>query len=95
MIIEEYTDDAHRFIRRYSDRNVKIQNEQTKSIYNVAINLANSNYTYIETNIPIGLFDINEIRNEITNLNQQVLTIQETNDMLLECLLEMSEIVYT
>lgn len=94
MIIEEYTDNTHRMIKRYSDRKVKIQNEQTLDIYTVAINLADSDYTYKETNIPISNLDNIELKQEINNLTLQMLELKNNNDMLLECLLEMSELVY-
>lgn len=41
------------FIRRYSDKNLKIRQIETDVLYDEAIDVENSNYTYEETDIPI------------------------------------------
>lgn len=41
------------FIRRYSDKNLKIRQIETGVLYDEAIDVEDSNYTYEETDIPI------------------------------------------
>lgn len=41
------------FIRRYSDKNLKIRQIETDVLYDEAIDVEDSNYTYEETDIPI------------------------------------------
>ena len=56
MIHKEFIkkrDDGANLYRTYSDKNVYIEQEQTKARYTEAIDVENSIYTYIETDIEI------------------------------------------
>jgi hypothetical protein len=46
---ETYTKDGRELIRRYSDSNKYIRNDQTSGKYTEAIDLVSSGYTYTET----------------------------------------------
>jgi hypothetical protein len=41
------------FVKQYSDKNLKIRQIETDVLYDEAIDVENSTYTYEETNIPI------------------------------------------
>lgn len=41
------------FIRQYSDKKIKIRQIETDVLYDEAIDVENSTYTYEETNIPV------------------------------------------
>lgn len=45
--------DGVKLYRTYSDRNMMIQKDGTEEIYSEAIDVENSGFTYIETDIPI------------------------------------------
>ena len=56
MLIKEFfrqRSDGVNLYRSYSDENFKIRQVQTGLIYDEAIDVENSIYTYIETDIPI------------------------------------------
>ena len=54
MIIKENIIIKNRnFIRQYSDKKFKIRQIETDVLYDEAIDVENSTYTYEETNIPI------------------------------------------
>nr|WP_316624557.1 hypothetical protein [uncultured Ruminococcus sp.] len=46
-------DDGVDLYRSYSDRDMKIQKDGTEQLYDEAIDVENSGYTYTETDIPI------------------------------------------
>lgn len=46
---ETYTKDGRELIRRYSDSNKYIRNDQTSGKYTEAIDLVSSGYSYTET----------------------------------------------
>lgn len=46
-------DDGVDLYRTYSDRNMMIQKDGTEQMYDEAIDVENSGYTYTETDIPI------------------------------------------
>ena len=41
------------FVKQYSDKNLKIRQIETDVLYDEAIDVENSTYTYEETDIPI------------------------------------------
>ena len=45
--------DGVKLYRTYSDSDMMIQKDGTEEIYSEAIDIENSGYSYIETNIPI------------------------------------------
>lgn len=56
MIIKEFYQerpDGVKLYRTYSDANLMIRQEQTGAEYTEAIDVENSDYTYIETETPI------------------------------------------
>lgn len=56
MLIKEFyktRQDGVNLYRTYSDENFKIRQMPTGNIYDEAIDVEDSNYTYEETNIPI------------------------------------------
>ena len=53
-IIVERFEDSEDLIKTYSDAGFKIQQVQTGIVYDEAIDLISSGYTYIETNEPIN-----------------------------------------
>ena len=56
MVITEFyrvREDGVNLYRTYSDQNLRIQQEQTGTIYDEAVDVENRGYTYIETDIPI------------------------------------------
>lgn len=61
-------DDGVDLYRSYSDRDMKIQKDGTEQLYDEAIDVENSGYTYTETDIPIE--------------REEDLTIQDTLNML-------------
>lgn len=54
MIIVESIPDRPELVKRYSSIGMFIQNDQTGGKYEEAIDLAANNYTYTETNEPVG-----------------------------------------
>lgn len=52
--------DGINLIRSYSDRNMKIIQDQTGNIYDEAIDVENSGYSYTETDIPIESPEISD-----------------------------------
>lgn len=79
MIINEFyreREDGVKLYRTYSDANLMIRQEQTGVEYAEAIDVENSNYTYIETETPIEseeLTDTEAINILLgRNLNEQV-----------------------
>ena len=58
MIITEFyrvREDGINLYKTYSDKGLKIENEQTGAVYDEVINIENRGYTYTETNIPIEI----------------------------------------
>lgn len=56
MLIKEFyrtREDGVNLYRNYSDENFKIKQNETGNIYDEAIDIEGSIYTYEETNIPI------------------------------------------
>lgn len=53
MIIEEILEEDPELIRRYSDQNMYIKQDQTGIEYAEAVDLISSPYTYTETDHPI------------------------------------------
>lgn len=56
MIIKEYfgiRKDGIKLFRNYSDEGVQIRQEQTGILYDEAVDVEGSLYTYVETDIPI------------------------------------------
>ncbi len=56
MVVREFymqRKDGVKLYRTYSDKNYKIKQIETGNIYDEAIDIEDSNYTYEETNIPI------------------------------------------
>jgi len=94
MIVEEYFSD---FVRRYSDIGVMIKQKQTNNIYSEAIDYKNSGYTYEETTMPVSdatYLEKFSVAEKISSLELQLQELMETNNMLTECLLDMSGTVY-
>ena len=57
MIITEFfrtRKDGVNLYRNYSDQNMMIQQDQTEILYEEAIDVENSGYTYTETETPIS-----------------------------------------
>ena len=50
-------DDGVKLYRTYSDNNMMIRKDGTDQLYTEAIDVENSGYTYIETDIPIEAED--------------------------------------
>ena len=62
MIVTEYymtRKDGLRLYKRYSDKNVMIQKNGTEEIYDIAIDVENAPVFYVETDIPIPVYDEN------------------------------------
>lgn len=62
MIVPEYymtRKDGVRLYKRYSDKNVMIQKKGTEEIYDIAIDVENAPVFYVETDIPIPVYDEN------------------------------------
>ena len=60
MIIKEYyrtRKDGVNLFRTYSDANLKIQKVGTDEVYDEAIDVESSPYTYIETTEPIEIIE--------------------------------------
>lgn len=79
MIIKQFyqeRQDGVKLYRTYSDANFMIRQEQTGVEYAEAIDVENSNYTYIETETPIESEELTdtEVLNILLggNLNEQV-----------------------
>ena len=50
---EEISIDENTFIHTYSDKGLKIRQVNTGAVYDDAVDILNSGYTYEETDIPI------------------------------------------
>ena len=73
MIVKEFykaRKDGIKLYRTYSDEEYKIKQEQTGAIYDEAIDVEDSNYTYTETDEKIEI----EKEEEGVNLWQQIQT---------------------
>ena len=53
IITEPIVINGRKLVRTYSSLNLKIQKLLTDEIYDEAIDIVNSPYVYVETNIPI------------------------------------------
>lgn len=53
MIVTERYPGSENLVRTYSDRHMKIRQEQTGNIYDEAVDVESMGYTYAETDIPI------------------------------------------
>lgn len=51
MIVEEIISET--LVRHYSDKGMKIKQEETGSVYDEAVDVIPCRYTYTETDIPI------------------------------------------
>lgn len=49
IVSETYTKDGREYIRRYSDSNKYISNDQTGGKYTEAVDIVSNGYTYTET----------------------------------------------
>ena len=98
MIVTEMYSGQSTLKRTYSDRGMMILQEQTGIEYEEAIDLVSSEYTYAETEHPISETSYAQrysIVREMQQFQSNMEALSETNDMLTECILEMSEIIYT
>ena len=62
MIVTEYymtRKDGVRLYKKYSDKNVMIQKIGTEEIYDIAIDVETNLVVYVETDIPIPVYDEN------------------------------------
>ena len=105
MIISEPIGDGS-LIKLYSDQQVMIKNEDNGMVYEEVILPADADVNkYYETEIPN--IDVNEhpkvqlllntvLDNtlDVYNLRQQNKFLEEQNNMLTECVLELSELLY-
>lgn len=63
MIINEFyrdREDGVKLYRTYSDKGMMILQEQTGDMYGEAVDVENSGYTYIETDMPIESEEITD-----------------------------------
>lgn len=63
MIVTEYLltrEDGVRLVRTYSDRGVKILQNETGAVYDEAVDVESSAYTYSETEAPVGDEEISD-----------------------------------
>ena len=73
MIVREFyktRTDGVNLYRTYSDEGFKIRQIETDTIYDEAIDVETSNYTYEETNIPIEPEEEAETEDYIEALNE-------------------------
>ena len=57
MIVTEFyitRDDGVKLYRTYSDADLRIKQVETDLVYDEAIDVENSGFTYIETDMPVG-----------------------------------------
>ena len=92
MIVALTVQDRPDLVLRRSDQGFLIRQDQTGNLYGEAIDLIESPYTYTETNIPandeqVEIHENNSYKVEIADLKAQ-------DEILLECILEMSEEIY-
>lgn len=67
MIVTEYYDtrpDSVKLYRTFSDNQMRIRQDQTGAVYDEAIDVENSGYTYTETDEPIEQDDSIEAKAE-------------------------------
>lgn len=60
--------DGKKLYRAYSDQGMKIRKDGTEEVYNEAVDVEDSGFTYIETDMPIE--------------DREELTVEDTLDML-------------
>jgi len=63
MIVKEFYEtrfDGIKLYRIYSDEEFKIRQAETGNIYDEAIDIESSNYTYTESDIPIDAYEEDE-----------------------------------
>ena len=97
MIVTEIYGGQSNLKKTYSDRGMMILQEQTGIEYEEAIDLVSSNFTYIETDKHISDEEYGRrfsVVQELRNCQSTIQTLTEVNDMLTECILEMSELLY-
>lgn len=87
--------DGVNLYRTYSDVNVMIQKDGTEEIYSEAIDVENSGFTYIETDIPIeGETGVQIIANTLIPIKPEPtddLTVTDTLEMLGEMGVDVDE----
>lgn len=67
MIVREFYEkrtDGVNLFKTYSDKGMKIRQEQTNVVYDSAIDVEGAAFTYVETDEPIELEEGNGERNE-------------------------------
>lgn len=97
MIITEKLPGADGLVRTYSDIGMFIIQDQTGNKYSEAIDIENSGYTYTESDEPYSEATYAEkfsVISDIRDLKSNVESLTTNNNMLTECILEMSEIIY-
>lgn len=101
--------DGVNLFRTYSDEGKQILQVETGVVYEEAVDIENAPYTYVEYEEPIEpefSDDPEDTNPEVekgdeestvmtrAELTAKVSELEEQNAMLMECLLEMSEIIY-
>ena len=61
IITENVIIESRQFVKTYSDAGMYIRQEQTGAMYSEAIDIENSAFTYVETDIPIDSEELSEI----------------------------------
>lgn len=64
MIVKEFhstREDGVKLYRTYSDKNFKIKQVETEAVYDEAIDVENSKYTYVETDELIEQEELSDI----------------------------------
>lgn len=60
IITENVIIESRQFVKTYSDAGLYIRQEQTGAMYSEAIDIENSAFTYVETDIPIEVEELTE-----------------------------------
>lgn len=60
IITENVTINGRQFVKNYSNAGMYIRQEQTGAVYSEAIDIENSAFTYVETDIPIEGEELSE-----------------------------------
>lgn len=87
MIITEFLEqrnDGVNLFKTYSNQNVKIQKVGTTEIYDIAIDVENVSWNYMETEQPIDTNIFKDEQNLVSTAEQQKLTPNEIAAMLEE-----------
>ena len=99
--------DGVNLYRTYSDLGMQILQVETGIVYDEAVDVEGAPYTYIEYEEPANPDEVDpediepEVEDETEStimtraeLTNKVAELEEQNAMMMECLLEMSEIIY-